>query len=57
MAEIAGYRENKWVFGAAREKGGPQTSLHCVWSWVNHHTNDNVHLLHLTGGWPGAKSL
>ena len=51
------YRENKWVFWTSREKVvNTQTSFHCVWSGVSHHTNDIVYMLHLTGIWPGAKS-
>ena len=42
----------------SKRKGGPHsTRFDRVQSGVNHHTNDNMYILHLTGDWPRAKSL
>ena len=42
----------------SKRKCGPQSNkFHCVRSGVSHHRNDNVYMLHLTGGWSRVKSL
>ena len=51
------HRNQMGLLNSKRKCGSQSDNFHCVRSGVSHHTNDNVYILHLTGGWSRVKSL